>query len=209
VVSILASAALNFLLQLSTFVTVSSGVLFAFVLVVAVSMCIAAATLQTAGLALASLFGSDAVQAVISGQAAVGVVVSLARLLSTVASLDTSPPRSDESETNDWSSTFFFGFSTLFSLCTLEAYWRIARTKEYKQIMSSAVLSPNLDNEARPLIDGPPSSDSLELPEELLDEPMKPVKMLLLNKYLNFAVACVFIVTLVSIIVPFHLSSQT
>jgi solute carrier family 29 (equilibrative nucleoside transporter), member 1/2/3 len=157
--------------------------------------------MQTAVMALASLFGSDAVQAVISGQAAVGVVVSLARLFSTAAGLDTSP-HTGHSETDDWSSAMFFGLSTLFSVGSLAAYWRVTRTKEYKQIMNSAVLSTSFlndnEDESRPLVEETPSSpDYLSISEET-EEPMKPIKMLALNKSLNFSVTFVFIVTLVS-----------
>jgi hypothetical protein len=202
VVAILATALLNFLLQLSTFVTVPAGVLFAFVLVVAIALSCAAGSLQTGGMALASLFGSDAVQGVISGQAAIGVVVSIAKLFSTIANLD-GGPESELADADDRSSALFFGLSTLFSVGGFAAYWHVARTKEYKQIMDSARISTSsadADDETRPLIQqAPPSPSSLppNLDEDNV-ESISPLKMLILNKYLNFTVTFVFVITLVS-----------
>jgi len=200
VAAILVTSILNFLLQLSTFVSVAPGILFAFVLLVAIALGAAAAALQTGGMALASLFGSDAVQGVISGQAAIGVVVSIAKLFSTVASLDAGP-KDGQAEADDRSSALFFGLSTLFSVCSLAAYWHVTRTKEYKQIMNSAAMNvppTDINDETRPLIqEAPPSPDSLSLiQDEETVEPMKPLAMLALNKYLNFTVTFVFVVTL-------------
>jgi len=100
------------------------GFFSSFVLLNGILQACAGAYLQPAVIALASLFGPTAVQAVMSGQGAVGVVVSGVQVLSATASVwGTSPESVSASLQNGAaearSAFIFFALSTVFFLCTI------------------------------------------------------------------------------------------
>ncbi|THH03665.1 hypothetical protein EW145_g6110 [Phellinidium pouzarii] len=129
------------LLTLSTTVTSSPSIFFAFVLFNAIVQAAAGSYLQTAVMAIASLFGPSAMQATMSGQAFVGVVVSSVQLLSAAASVRAAKLAASQNEDYDEgaaetrAAALFFGLSTLFLCATLGAQAWLERMPEYIEIV--------------------------------------------------------------------------
>ena len=134
------------LLTLSTHIALAPTALAAFVFTTGILLATASSLLQTGVFALASLFGSAAVQAVISGQAAVGVAVSIAQFASVSASVR-DRRRMVPSQANDFLAAVapasedrgaiaFFGIATLFTVVSLVAHVAVIRTKQYKAIVA-------------------------------------------------------------------------
>jgi len=151
---------------------------------------------------LASLFGVSAMQAVVSGQAAVGVAVSAIQLLSALASVKTSPAgatimREQAAETR--SAFVFFALSTVFYIFSAGAYAWLMKTPEYREIKGgrstrrvsmSMSQSFTADGEGVGLVSGR-SRDATPSPVARM------IAMIKTNLPFNFTVAWVFIVTLV------------
>ena len=176
---------------------------------------IAAAYLQTATMALASLFGSGAVQSVLSGQAAVAVAVSLVQVVSTAGSVKAAsgkplppadaplpgPPSHHPphwGRPTEWGAFAFFGLASLFMITSFGAQVYITRSRRYRAIISA---SKQEGEEELPEREGLLSSvsslnsyDSDQRPREKIGA----TEMLRLNKTYNFSVAFIFVVTLVS-----------
>ncbi|EPQ59608.1 delayed-early response protein/equilibrative nucleoside transporter [Gloeophyllum trabeum ATCC 11539] len=134
-----ALAILSLLLTLSTFTHGPAGVFFAFVIVNGISQAAAGSYLQTSVIAVASQFGPAAMQALFSGQAAVGVAVSLVQVLSAAASVrgsDSDPPSDGKAEAK--SAFVFFGLSFLFLLASAGAYIWMTRLPSYKAVVISS-----------------------------------------------------------------------
>lgn len=136
--SIIWLAILNFLLTLSTFFTPSPGVFFAFILFNGASQAVVGAYLQTSVIAVASLFGPLAVQAMMSGQAAVAVAVSGVQVISAAASVrgKTRVYASDGSA-EERSAFIFFSLSTLFLIASAVAHSWMIKTPVYQQVAAS------------------------------------------------------------------------
>jgi len=165
------------------------------------------------------LYGPTGIQAVISGQAAVGVVVSAIQLLSAAASIGapSSPAsitRSDNEEDAEVKSAFvFFGISTVYMLCSMGAYRWMKRTPTYKALVGpleqQRKVSRRLSiaSESQALVSGVSSSPSK-------DGQGRIWRVAKSNATFNFALAYVFIVTLVgrllassSLLVPYIVNS--
>ncbi|KAF8897201.1 nucleoside transporter-domain-containing protein [Infundibulicybe gibba] len=133
--TILWLAVLTFLLTLSTFFRIAAGLFFAFVLFNGVVQAMAGAYLQTSVIAVASLFGPAAVQAMMSGQAAVAVAVSGVQVASAAASV-WGEPRSyiSDGSAEERSAFIFFGLSTIFLVASAGANAWLARTPIYKTV---------------------------------------------------------------------------
>ncbi|KAK7471010.1 hypothetical protein VKT23_002424 [Stygiomarasmius scandens] len=138
-VSLLALAVLNFLLTLSTTISLSPGVFFAFVILNGVVQAAFGSYLQNSIMAVASLFGHTAVQPLLSGQAAVAVMVSTVQVLSAAASVSRETSRTQDSPPDDGkaeerSAFIFFGLSTLFLLASAGAQWYLVSMPEYQRV---------------------------------------------------------------------------
>jgi len=141
-------------------------------------------------------------QAVVSGQGAVGVVVSAIQLLSAVASLKTSPAGVTimEERTVEARSAFvFFALSTAFYIFGAGACAWLMKTPEYREITGynkarrvSISLSQSFtaDSEGAGLVSGQ-SRDTAPSPVA------RTIAMIRTNLPFNFTVAWVFGVTLV------------
>ncbi|OBZ76440.1 Nucleoside transporter FUN26 [Grifola frondosa] len=136
-------AVLSFMLTMSTYMHPHPGIFFAFVLLNAIAQAAAGSYLQTAVVAIASLFGPSAMQAVMSGQAAVGVAVSGVQVLSAAASMRGSPaPEVVVAETNpeENSAFIFFGLSTLFLIASAAIHSWLVSLPSYKAIVEQTSL---------------------------------------------------------------------
>ncbi|KAF9076571.1 nucleoside transporter-domain-containing protein [Rhodocollybia butyracea] len=199
-ISLLGLAALNFLLTLSTLITLSPSIFFAFVLLNGIVQAAFGSYLQNSVIAVASLFGPAAVQPMLSGQAAVAVVVSAVQVLSALISVDNSSKSidgiriSNRSRDAEASSAFiFFGLSTIFLLfsaaaqrwlVSMPAYYAVAGTLEAGKTRSEL----GTDDEQRALVSSGPS--------QAFSEKQRILRVAKTNALFEIAVAYVFLVTL-------------
>lgn len=203
--SLLLIAAFTAALTLSTWTHVHPGLFFTFVLFAAAVTSAAGSYLQSSVVALASLFGHEAMQAVMSGQAAVGVAVSGVQVLSAAASTHRVPPpshpaREDEltRTPEETSASLFFGLSTIFLFVTYAIHVWLKSLSAYKAVVarqrphgpvrlpSDGLRSPD---ETRGLSSGEPKG---------LSGKAQMLRLGRINLPYNFAVGYVFMVTLVS-----------
>lgn len=141
-------------------------------------------------------------QAVVSGQAAVGVAVSAIQLLSALATVKTSPAGTtimEETAAETRSAFVFFALSTVFYVFSAGAYAWLMKTPEYQEMKGSSrarrislSLSQSLtaDGEGAGLVSGR-SRDATPSPIA------RTIAMVRTNLAFNFTVAWVFLVTLV------------
>lgn len=141
-------------------------------------------------------------QALVSGQAAIGVAVSAIQLLGALASVNTSAPGAavaDEKTAEARSAFVFFALSTAFYIFSAGAYAWLMRRPEYQEMKAgrrprriSLSLSQNfaVDGEGTGLVSGRPK-DTAPSPFA------RTVAMIKTNLAYNFTVAWVFAVTLV------------
>ncbi|KAH9482484.1 Equilibrative nucleoside transporter 1 [Psilocybe cubensis] len=115
-----------------------NGVFFSFILFNGASQAVVGAYLQTSVIAVASLFGPLAVQAMMSGQAAVAVAVSGVQVISAAASVrgKTRVYISDGSA-EERSAFIFFSLSTLFLVVSAGAHSWMTKTPIYQQVAAS------------------------------------------------------------------------
>lgn len=138
-------------------------------------------------------------QAVVSGQAAIGVAVSAVQLLSALASVNTPIAGTmviAEKSAEARSAFVFFALSTVFYIFSAGAYAWLMRTPEYRvvrdgprsrRISLSMSQSFTVDGEGTGLVSGRPASSPFA----------RSIAMIKTNLPFNFTVACVFGVTLV------------
>jgi solute carrier family 29 (equilibrative nucleoside transporter), member 1/2/3 len=151
---------------------------------------IAGAYLQTSVVAIASLFGPAAVQAMMSGQAAVAVVVSGVQVLSAAAFLWRESTESRKAgalfdiataAAEERSASTFFALSTVFLLLCAAAHGWLVRLPTYKII-------------AAPLEQHKTFAGQTELSEEKV----RILEVAKANITYEVAIAYVFVVTIVS-----------
>ncbi|KAA1466077.1 hypothetical protein DENSPDRAFT_830825 [Dentipellis sp. KUC8613] len=201
-------AGLTFLLTVSTYLHLPAGLFFAFVLLNGVAQAIAGSFLQTSVVAIASLFGPTVMQAVMSGQAAVAIVVSLVQVISAGTSLHTSGGEMimvSDGSAEEKSAWAFFGLSTLFLVACTGANVMLTRTPEYHAVVApideswTRRLSGEL-GEQRPLV-------SPDAPAGFADTKKRILRIARSNVLFEVAVAYVFVVTL-SVYPPLTISVQ-
>lgn len=130
------------LLFFSTFGSYQPSTFFLFAILCAISLAICASYLSTATFAGASLFGAPYMQSMISGQAAIAVVVSVVQVVSSALSVWGSTPDAivafisndgvGDGIAEQDSARTFFGISALFMISTFMAYAWMARLPAYK-----------------------------------------------------------------------------
>ncbi|KAH9843954.1 nucleoside transporter-domain-containing protein, partial [Rhodofomes roseus] len=215
--SLLIIAFVTAALTLSTWIHVHPGLFFALILLAAMIKSAAGSYLQSSVVALASLFGHEAMQAVMSGQAAVGVAVSGVQVLSAAASTHRVPPPSPQTGDDELSRTpeetsasLFFGLSTVFLFVTYAVHIWLKTLPAYKMIIARQ----------RPHAPGRLPSDSLGSPDERRgltssgpshkgrSGKAQMLRLGRINLPFNFAVAYVFVVTL-SVFPPITVSIQS
>ncbi|RDX53586.1 hypothetical protein OH76DRAFT_1398710 [Lentinus brumalis] len=197
--SLAALAVLSFMLTASTYTHPAAGGFFAFVLLNAIGQAAAGSYLQTAVVAVASLFGPSAMQAVMSGQAAVAVVISGVQVLSAAASVRGSKPEAvaSPSEPEEQSAFIFFGLSTVFLVvCAFVHSWLIS-LPAYKLVVSQTMSRERLDAaEGAGLLEESGNSDDYDQQHGKRDQKNQVVRIAKTNGIFNFAVGYVFVVTL-------------
>lgn len=148
--------------------------------------------LQTAVIAVASLFGPTAIQAVMTGQAAIAVAVSAVEVLSAAGSLTASPSLEAfaASAPEEKSAFIFFALSTLFLVVSAGAQVLLTRLPLYKTSMEQFH-----DAAEHALSRSQADMREMERQESKKRHLLRVGKT---NMVYNFAVAYVFIVTLVS-----------
>jgi solute carrier family 29 (equilibrative nucleoside transporter), member 1/2/3 len=169
------------------------GLFFAFVISNGLVQAAAGSYLQASVVAVASLFGPLAMQAVMTGQAVVAVLISGIQLLSASASVHSSSTVINDGSAEERSAFAFFGLSTLFLLATVAAHAWLVRLPVYK-----TVVVP-FEQHSKLLVDATHrrersrsfSGEQLELQSSRFSRIFK------VNATYNFAVAYVFVVTLV------------
>ncbi|GBE79362.1 hypothetical protein SCP_0205600 [Sparassis crispa] len=208
-------AFLSATLYISTFIRPHPGVFFAFVLVNGILQAAAGSYLQTAVVAVASLFGHRTMQAVMSGQAGVGVVVSGVQVLSATASTrgKTSPQSAvaPGSKPEEVSAAIFFALSTLFLVASAGVHVWMTRLPVYQSVLAQSSSSDRMGS-----IEENDMSESMErlIAEEhnhgrrKLDEKPRIFRLAKVNLPYNFAVAYVFAVTL-AVFPPITISIQS
>ncbi|KAJ7755653.1 nucleoside transporter-domain-containing protein [Mycena maculata] len=189
---------LTFLLTISTFIPTNPNVFFAFVLLDGVFQAALGAYLQTAIIVIASLFGPTAVQALMSGQAAVAVAVSGVQVFSAVASVWGQSRESistyvSNGEPEERSASIFFGLSTVFLIVTAAAHGWLVTMPAYKAVAGSlenqkVVCESGNSDELRGLV----SSGR----DDSLDEKGHILRVAKANVIYEIAVSYVFVVTL-------------
>jgi equilibrative nucleoside transporter 1/2/3 len=197
--SILSLSFLTALLILSTFTQVLPGIFFSFVLLNGIAQAAAGSYLQTSVVAVASLFGSSAMQAVMSGQAAVAVIVSGVQVLTSAASVWGVPEEIISSfvidgESQKRSAFVFFSLSTIFLVITAAAHRRFVALPVYNIIVERKSLIRQDESDFGEREDLVPSSRGLEIS----DRKHQILSVAKANVIYEVAVAFVFIVTMVS-----------
>lgn len=189
------------MLTMSTYVHGPPGLFFAFVLLNGVAQASAGAYLQTAVVAVASLFGHTAMQAVMAGQAAVGVVVSGVQVMSAAASTRSAGAEQMSahmpSEPEEESAFIFFALSTLFLVVTIGVHSWLISLPAYKA----------LARQTAPPVPHRSSGDDLDEARSFLapshagksDVKHFMWRLAKTNVEYNLAVAYVFVVSLVSL----------
>lgn len=187
-------SALTFLLTISTFFAVSPGLFVSFVLLNGAAQAAAGAYLQTSIIAVASLFGPPAVQAMMSGQAAVAVAVSGVQVLSASFSVWGKPRTYVSTGSAEERSAFiFFGLSTLFLVASAGAHAWLVSMPAYKIVAGSL--------EQHKKLSGGTSEERLGLVSsgrtDISHAKANAIRVLKANVSYEVAVAYVFVVTLV------------
>lgn len=183
----------------STFFQAPAGLFFAFVILNGIAQASAGSYLQTSIIAVASLFGPTAMQAVMSGQAAVGVAVSAVQVISAATSVHgvPSPQQAVGWKPEERSALAFFALSTVFLVFSAGAHAYLIRLPSYKAVVGQfshirqAARSDAHDlEEDSSLISSSPRINAAEKREQIL-------RVSKSNIIYNLGVAYVFVVTLV------------
>jgi len=191
---------LNFLLTVSTFFVASPGVFFTFVIFVGASQAVVGSYLQTAIIAVASLFGPPAIQAMMSGQAAVAVAVSGVQVISAIASTYGKPRTFvGDGSAEERSAFAFFFLATCFLMFSAALHAWLVKMPVYQSVAAPLERPPkksareaSVDDERRRLITGSPAIG-------FTSAKTSAWRILKANAFYEIAVANVFMTTLVSL----------
>ena len=196
---------LSLLLTTSTYARPPPGAFFAFVLLNAVCQAAAGSYLQTAVVAVAALFGPPAMQAVMSGQAAVAVAISGVQLLSALASVRAGSGaaaqiEADDSAAAERSAFAFFGLSTVFLVVCVGVHLWLVSLPAYKAVAGKRGASSGAEGTGllAAVAGDDADVDPVEERAHSKSEKGQVVRIARENATFNFAVAYVFTVTLVS-----------
>ncbi|KAG6875395.1 hypothetical protein C0992_004014 [Termitomyces sp. T32_za158] len=185
---------LCFLLTISTYVRLPAGVFMALTLFIGAAQSALGSYLQTSVVAVASLFGPQAMQSMMSGQAAVAVAVSGVQVMSSALFIWKSSPEeitinavSGDAEKD--SARVFFAFSTFFLLMSVFAHNILTSKTTYKALVAPLEHKVILETGS---IENEPFGR-----ENFSSEWHRIMQVAKANISFEIAVACVFIVTLV------------
>ncbi|KAG6866489.1 hypothetical protein C0991_003033 [Blastosporella zonata] len=191
-------SALCLLLTFSTYVSIPAGIFFTLTLFVGAAQAALGSYLQTSVVAVASLYGPQALQAMMSGQAAVAVVVSSVQLLSSALFIWKATPEEVSANAIDGqaeknSARVFFALSTLFLVLSTFANNVLVSKPTYKTLVGP------LEQKFVPGIGSLEGAQSLvsHRRDSYTSEKNHIMRVAKANITFELAVAYVFIVTLV------------
>lgn len=193
------------LLFFSTFAYYQPSIFFFFAILCAISLAICVSYLSTATYAGASLFGAPYMQSMISGQAAIAVVVSVVQVVTSALSVWGSTPETiatfisndgvGDGTVEQDSARIFFGISALFMICTFMAYAWMARLPAYKATVGIMEENVKLEETLG-------SADETEglvfrnTDQANLEEKNQIMRVFKANIIYEFALAYVYVITL-------------
>lgn len=193
------------LLFFSTFGRYQPSTFFFFAILCAISLAICVSYLSTATYAGASLFGASYMQSMISGQAAIAVVVSVVQVVTSASSVWGSTPEAiaafisndgvEDGTAEQDSARTFFGISALFMISTFMAYAWMARLPTYKATVGT--LEQNVKPEG--VLDSADGTRRLvcrDTDQASLEERNQIIRVFKANIIYEFALAYVFVITL-------------
>ncbi|KAL0949190.1 hypothetical protein HGRIS_009268 [Hohenbuehelia grisea] len=199
--STLVLVGMNLLLTLSTYFTLTPGLFMSITLLNGMVQAAAGSYLQTAVIQIASLFGPTAVQAMMTGQGAVGVAVSGVQVITAIVSVWGLSPQSITAYVSDGSAEersafIFFSLSTLFLVASLGAQAWLVSMPAYKAIAAPLELHKtagdvphSLRHEVQGLVSRGPH-------DVVVSEKHNILRVARVNIIYEIAVAYVFVVTL-------------
>ncbi|KAI0921408.1 hypothetical protein AcW1_004606 [Taiwanofungus camphoratus] len=188
-------------LTISTWIHLPPGLFFVFVLLNGIIQAAAGSYLQTAVVAVASLFGPKAMQATMSGQAAVGVAVSGVQALSSAISVHSAPspqvaPLAASRTPEEISASIFFGLSTAFLLASEGVHAWMITLPAYKTLVARSRNHRGSGTEIAGMSDELQSLTPDVSEHRRLSGKQQIFRLVKLNLPFNFSVAYVFFITL-------------
>ncbi|GLB39773.1 putative nucleoside transporter [Lyophyllum shimeji] len=180
-----------------TFFHVAPGLFFTFVLVNGAMQAALDSHLQTSVVTVAAVFGPRALQAVMSGQAAVATVVSAVQALNTSLFLWKARPEADASgavdgSAEEGSARMFFALCTFFLLISATAHNTLVAQSNYKEL--AAPLEQASVRERERLAEQQPPASFLR--RDYITQKAHILRVVKANTTFDIAVAYVFIVTM-------------
>ena len=133
-----------------TWIPTHPTVFFVFVLANAVSQSIVCSYFSSSVVATSSYFGPFAMQALMTGQAAVAVIISLIQVTVTALSLDDNPVKMREEngrDAEDNSASLFFSFTTAGLLVALLAHAYLVRLPIYRNVVAPFEMGKVIETE--------------------------------------------------------------
>lgn len=195
------------LLFFSTFGYYQPSTFFFFAILCAISLAICVSYLSTAAFAGASLFGAPYMQSMISGQAAIAVVVSVVQVVTSALSVWGSTPEAiaafisndgiGDGMAEQDSARLFFGISALFMTSTFMAYAWMARLPAYKTTVG--ILEQNQNVKLQGALGSTDETGGVvfrDTDQASLEERNQIIRVFKANILYEFAVAYVFVITL-------------
>ncbi|KAF5363799.1 hypothetical protein D9756_000782 [Leucocoprinus leucothites] len=187
---------LTFFFVVSTYFTLPPGLFFVFILFNGAAQNAAGAYLQTAIIAVASLYGPAPVQAMMAGQAAVAVAVSGVQVVSAAASTwGKAGTFVSDGSAEERAAFIFFTLSTLFLVTSAGTHTWLVNMPSYK-----AVAAPLEQHAAKShhgtLDDITPQPLASRGRSEASDDRQQVIRIAKANMMYEVAVAYVFLITL-------------
>ncbi|KAG1756023.1 nucleoside transporter-domain-containing protein [Suillus lakei] len=193
------------LLFFSTFVQYQPPAFFSFAILCAISLAVCVSYLSTAAFAGASLFGAPYMQSMISGQAAIAVVVSVVQVVTSALSVWGSTPEAiaafimndgvGDGKAEEDSARTFFGISALFMISTFMAYAWMARLPAYNATVG--ILEQNIKlHGTLGTADETGGLVFRDTDQASLEERNQIIRVFKANILYEFALAYVYVITL-------------
>lgn len=190
---------LNAFFTISTFFTPTPGLFAIFVLFNGAAQAAAGAYFQTSLIAVASLFGPSAVQAMMSGQAAVAVAVSGVQVISSATSVIGKPSTfTGDGSAEEKAAFTFFLLSTVFLVASYLAHEHLIRMPLYAHVAGSLEQETAKISLRRGDSEDEQHRSLSRARSEVAEETANALRIAKANVHYEIAVACVFMITLVS-----------
>ncbi|PLW18157.1 hypothetical protein PCASD_19072 [Puccinia coronata f. sp. avenae] len=225
IVSLLLITSLSVILLTSTqYTNLDSSQFFGFLIVVTLFEALGSAYLQTSVIGLSAWFGSNYLQAILSGQGAIGVLVSVVQLLVNINELNSSSDPANPDGAADHirqSSSTFFGLCTAFCVLALVCFMTLLQLPIYQEAMqrkhaARKVLPDSLEYEdsvVQPLLSSSSSSSVDQVSENAhLPIPVGPklrvverkIRLLGLSIFYNFFITLAVFPSITGFILSSH-----